>query len=177
MKKTMLWMGMMSLVMSAGAWAVLVPADENVTFNYGSDEIIVNSQVTLDGEVYTYTYQITSTDLHVFNFAVQLLPGSNAVNATYAADGVEPTSWVISDSPLIATALFGDLVNPGEVSATLSFDSSQAPTYGNAVVNGMTANFSFASAEGRIFTPIPEPATLLLLAVGAGVFIRRRKSC
>lgn len=177
MKKMMLWMGLMSLVMSAGALAVLVPADENFTFTYGSDEIIVNSQVTLDSGIYTYSYQILSTDLHVFNFAVQLLPGSNAFNPLYAADGVTPSSWQISDSPLLATAMFGTLVDPGEVSATLTFQSDQAPTYGNAMISGMTANFTFAGVDGRIFTPIPEPATLLLLAVGAGVFIRRRKSC
>lgn len=180
MKKMMLWMGVMAAVaMVPVAGAALVAVDD-FDFVYGSDTVTVHSEVDLDNGIYTYSYKIISTDIHVFNIAIGLLPGSSvdagSVN-TWLDGGVIPSSWEISDSPLLASAMFGTLVNPGAVSDTIYFESTQAPTIGSGLVSGMTQNLSFVGIDGQVFTPIPEPATLALLAVGMGVVLRRRKSC
>ncbi|MCE5184667.1 MAG: hypothetical protein LLF76_00885 [Planctomycetaceae bacterium] len=129
-------------------------------------------------QFYRYNYEITSTSVNINWFSVGLLQdcgltGSRGVTATIG--GRAPLLWDFMDTPASSiTALFQPQVAANGKSYILSFESWQAPTVGSAMVSGNT-NTQFHSLVGNVFTPIPEPVTVTLLALGAVLIGRKRK--
>lgn len=66
----------------------------------------------------------------------------------------------------------GNEVVAGQVSTVLVFSSPNGPTWDTATM----LDGGFSTTAGLLPSPVPEPATLLLLGIGAlGLCIRKRR--
>ncbi len=128
---------------------------------------------------YIYAYRITNTaDAALSFFSVTLLPAAAAEMPDHDADGVEPLTWdLVSSPPDRVEALFKTPIAPQQYSALLWFFSDYSFDFsGRTALSGMSSsNYVFATADGLI-TPIPEPATVALLGLGALVMFKKRCS-
>lgn len=132
----------------------------------------VESLVT--AQMYRYYYQIDSTSVNINWFSVGLLTdqGLGGYGTTPTTLGQVPLMWAFMDVTSIS-GLFGPQITPNGKSCILYFDSVNAPVVGEAIVGGNT-NTRFHSLTGDVFTPIPEPCTLGLLALGMGLIARKK---
>ena len=125
----------------------------------------------------TFIFQVTSnpgslTDIErltSLNFA------GYTVDATYFSTGIQqaPDNFTRSSGGLVVAANFGvgtSALNASDLSTWMVF-RTDAPAYAssiNSVIDGGTASLSG-------FAPVPEPAGLGLLGVGAIALLRRRR--
>ncbi len=126
---------------------------------------------------YIYTYQISNIDsgIGLSLSSVGILDGASAEYASYdpIAD-VDPTNWAVIGSPAQSVdALFVNTIGNGQSSALLWFVSDDASTFGKGMLFGMSSGIPYYET-GDLLTPIPEPATFLLLGT-AGLWILTRK--
>lgn len=187
MKKSTVWMGVvMLLMMPVCLWAGTVIEEDYVDLTPCSDEgdaqIQVYSLVEYDDAsgLYTYTYQITgASDLYVSTLEIQLLESASVVSGSvaYSGSGVDPTLWTVADPALNVTAVFlTPMIGEGSTSSLLVFQSYDAPTKEVAVITAQYAgDGEIVCLCGEVWTPIPEPATMGLLALGALSVIRRKR--
>jgi hypothetical protein len=172
------WMGLIVLgvllpAIAQGAW------DMTDQFGGGSTTATVHSWVDqlMTAQVYRYNYEITGSTININWFSVGLLDylGLTGTKGTLATTGgLNPIIWDFMDTPPSSVAaLFQPQITPNTVSYVLYFDSYKAPTVASAMVSGITSN-QYYSLTGNVFTPIPEPATLALLALGMGLAARRK---
>jgi hypothetical protein len=170
------------LVQSAGATSIPPGGTlyddhtETFTFTGGTVDIICEVYSYTSGS-YVYTYQIVnSSSVGISFFSVELLLDSAASGANWdeTVGDVEPAYWDIVDSYESVNASFASAMTNGQSSSLLWFQSDYAPTLGDGALFGFDSGVpSFAS--GKIFTPIPEPATIALLGIGAFVTLIRKK--
>ncbi len=184
MKKLMLWMGLMLLgalmvppSLSAG---IVVDSEDFDGFEFtqvgGSETFIVHSWVEDSPTTgyYRYNYEILEPDYNIQWFSVELL--SDAIVSALKpvpSEAGDPAMWSIIGSNFSVDAFFSSPILPGQDSAVLWFDSPQPYT----IVDGMASGISggvYRAFEGNLYSPIPEPATMALLALGAGFVIRRK---
>ena len=159
----------------------------DVTFNIGSGSAEVDCEVynkyTSETEKYVYAYQISNVDSGVglSFFSVGILDGANAFDADYdeSLSGVAiPAQWEVVGSPaqsvdgLFSSPIYSD--GPLTTSAVLWFVSDYAPTSGKGTLFG-TASGTPEHTTGDLLTPIPEPATIVLLGIGGLLTIIRKR--
>ncbi len=192
MKKLMLWMGLITWVvlLPTGAFATLV-VDESFDYSLccgqGGDVAYVNSWVDYDDvDTYTYYYQILDVapeySINYFQFEIPETEYSTlneaAVPTTSTPQDVYGYWFALTnpDSTIAygMAALFPSPVIEGKISYTLSFESQLAPTESAGQLSGFGPDGTVCLC-GELFTPIPEPATMALLALGAGFAIKRKK--
>ena len=156
------------------------------TFDTGFGLAVVDCEVYAytSGE-YVYTYQISniSSGIGLSFFSVGIKDGANAFDPDCDAlpGAVAPTVWDVvytsyppaSEHVESVEALFTYTIDDGFGSVVLWFASDYSSTLGNGVLFGMSSGTPYY-ATGDLLTPIPEPATFLLLGT-AGLWILTRK--
>jgi len=157
---------------------------DSTTFVIGSGSAVVNSNVYYGytsgpyQDKYVYTYQIiNNSGMGLSSFSVGILDGANAFapDVEEAVGTVNPTYWTTVGSPVQSVdALFADItIGDSESSAILWFVSNYTSTSGNGMLFCMSSGSPYY-ATGDLLTPIPEPATFVLLGT-AGLWILTRK--
>ena len=130
--------------------------------NNPADELNVAYTVTQSGDVYNYDYTVYATSsatVSSFNIGFDAT-SANAYSVSGGTFGREidniGVDWFLS-------------VPAGGNSGTLSFQSDEAPGWGNANANGNPSPpspwASTSSGGEQLPVPIPEPATTSLLAM------------
>lgn len=161
----------------------------DVTFGIGSGVAEVDCEVYKytsgihTGE-YAYTYQISNidSDIGLSFFSIGILDGANAFDADYdksLLDVVMPDQWAVVGSPAQSVdALFTSPIHsdgPVTTSTVLWFVSDYASTLGNGALFGTLSGTPYY-ATGNLLTPVPEPATIVLLGMsGLLAFTQKRR--
>ncbi len=203
MKKLMLWiwMGMitLSVLLPSSVFAVLgeVYDNKDAEFDYSlccgdsGDIASVHSWVEYNDPVdaYRYYYQIhdisPSYKINYFQFAIF----ETELGFNYGKDqpGIDPIMWsplMTSDAPSTVYgmgAFFSTAITEGTSSYTLWFESEDRPREAEGLLSGFVINPlglpENVALCGELFIPqVPEPATMSLLALGAGFVIGRKKN-
>jgi hypothetical protein len=130
---------------------------------------------------YVYAYQITNVDcglgLSSFSVSIVVSDGASAYDADYEelAGAVNPALWTTVGNPAQSVdALFIDTIENGESSARLWFVSDYASGYSTSALHCMSGGTSYY-ATGDVLSPVPEPATIALLGLGALIAFRRKR--
>ena len=130
---------------------------------------------------YVYVYQISNVDcdlgLSYFSVSIAVSDGASAYDADYeeVTGTINPALWAVVGNPVQSVdALFTDTIDTGESSARLWFVSDYAPGYSTSAVHCMSGGASYY-ATADVLSPIPEPATVALLGLGALVVFRRKR--
>ena len=147
-----------------------------------ADYITVKSTVYESGSEYIYGYEITGGTVDVSTLSIEILPGAIVGNGgifTFNGPGVVATGWGPVGSPIVSMdAKFNDpQVEAGQSSLMVWFTSPLSPIEGDGATLGITdGQFISTVGASQILTPIPEPATVLLLGIGVGLttFVKRR---
>jgi len=179
------------LVQDAGA----LPVGDRRLYESLSDVVfsIGNGTAELDCEVYkyrsgayagkyVYAYQISNIDsgIGLSFFSVAILDGANAFDADYEPlmGVVNPDLWAVVGSPAQSVdALFtGPIHSDGPIttSTVLWFVSDYESTLGSGALFGTLSGTPYY-ATGNLLTPVPEPATLVLLGIGGLLILARKK--
>jgi len=160
---------------------------DSTTFTIGSGSAVVNSNVYYGytsgtyEDKYVYTYQIiNNSGMELSFFLVGISDGANAFAPDVAevAGTVNPTYWTTVGSPVQSVdALFANTtIGDGESSAILWFVSDYSSTSGDGMLVCMSSGSPYY-ATGDVLTPVPEPATIMLLGLGGLMtVIRKRRS-
>ena len=134
-------------------------------------------QFTNDYE-YVYAYQVellhfSTVDMQ--SFSVDIPSGLTGVNIGYdPSKAVLEGIWTNQQSIVGNTARWDfipNTLNPGTHSMVLVLTSNTAPVMSNADV---TATGISGDITASVSTPTPEPATMILLAIGTAAVLRKR---
>ncbi len=150
---------------------------QETDYLFGS--IQVTSRVYTIGNLYLYTYDLTNPldSLQSASwFSVAIAPGVDIVSVGYDTSQTKavPAVWHDIGNPIVSIdAQFLSTINPGQSSTTLYYLSAQRPGKTSASMGGIAETGSFVCVN-PITSPVPEPATVLLLSAGAFLSVRRR---
>ncbi len=130
-------------------------------------------------EQFIYCYQIfnSSTSAAVSDFYIDLETGATAGNPGYDAlsssgvpGGINPSnSNLISGSILYSFSRGGIPAN--QHSSVLYFSSDLAPAMGTGLIIGLNAGM----VTVELPTPVPEPATIILLILASPILLKTRR--
>ncbi|MHC4676236.1 MAG: hypothetical protein ACYTBZ_27405, partial [Planctomycetota bacterium] len=144
----------------------------DTTFSIGSGSAEVHCDVYkytsgTYADKYVYAYQISNIDSEVglSYFSVGILDGANAFDPDCEPqiDVIVPDFWTAVGSPAQSVdALFTNPLHSDTASTVLWFVSDYASTLGSGALCGTASGIPHAST-GDLLTPVPEPATIVLL--------------
>jgi hypothetical protein len=174
----MLLMALMTVVSTCalgGIVDIAGPQVDTLMYTFGQAE--VTSTVYELGNLYLYTYVIDNPEESTQNvswFSVETDEDADVQSVGYDIGANAPAIWheivsSMNSTILSVDALFINAIEAGEESTVLFFISSKAPTTTTGYVGGKSV-----IVEGDVLSPVPEPATMLILAAGALVTLRRR---
>lgn len=125
---------------------------------------------------YLYTYQVTSKSVYSLSFfSVAVSEGVTFYDVGYTSGDTEPALWLpIGAPPQSVDALFSDAIDYEDNSALLWFVCNGDYTSTEASVAGANSGYQ-ASAINQIYSPTPEPATLVTLGIGSLCLIKRKR--
>lgn len=133
---------------------------------------------------YVYTYQITnSSDVGISFFSVELLDSAGADSENYdnTTGDVDPAYWGIVTSSESVNASFAGVIDNGQASVLLWVASDYGHTYGGGALfgfNSVVPSFATVTADPGssigLLTPVPEPATVVLLGIGGLMTLSRK---
>lgn len=161
------------------------PTTVAATFNIGGGATVNSSAYQCNAGVYNgkyiYTYRITniSTGVGLSFFSVGITSGANVIDPSYDPGDISPSYWAASgDNPPTAVqsvdASFGTPVNNSQSSTLLWFVSDYGPTTSEGFLFGTLARVpQYNTAE--VLSPVPEPATISLVAIGGILAARVRR--
>ncbi len=174
---TVLFVLLVSPTVIAGITDIAGAPVQETDYLFGS--IQVTSRVYTIGNLYLYTYDLTNPldSLQSASwFSVAIAPGVDIVSVGYdtSQTKVVPAVWHDIGNPIVSIdAQFLSTINPGQSSTTLYYLSAQRPGKTSASMGGIAETGSFVCVN-PITSPVPEPATVLLLSAGAFLSVRRR---
>ncbi|MHC4647516.1 MAG: PEP-CTERM sorting domain-containing protein [Planctomycetota bacterium] len=128
---------------------------------------------------YLYTYQISNVDsgIGLKFFSVGIMDAANAYDADCdVPDGaIAPALWASSGSSYKSVdAQFTVAITEGQSSAILWYISDYAPGAGPAALFGTYSGMPYY-ATADVLAPVPEPAGICLLGIGAALMAVIRK--
>ncbi len=194
MKKiTILILASVGLLLAQSAYAV-PPGDkslqnslQDVTFTMNGGSALVDCEVyqyaptseNYPGK-YLYTYQITNnSSVGLSFFSVAVTSGSVINDVGRDSGTANPLFWTPvtdSDTSLVQSvdALFNLTIKNTQTSALLWFVSDNGPVSEQGSLFGTSASGPrYAAAD--LLAPVPEPATISLLAIGGILAARARR--
>ena len=169
------WMTLLLLICSPIALATLIMSEPFT--GPGGVTVNVESTVTeMSGGGYLYTYQIKDIgDLNIATFSVPFSIPLLKPSEIYGFDSDAPLPlpyWNVMGSPAEAAyAFFAPIPLTDGSSPVLSFKSM----YGAEVIQGNVNDVQLGSLYGNLFAPVPEPLTISLLVIGAGIIVRKKR--
>lgn len=193
MKQFIQWTVMMVAVLSLSAYGSTMMCDDTFGYSSGGDGPFasVHSWVTYDDvDTYTYYYRILDVSddyqMHYFQFDLPDIATSYNLNKgqttnwedTYYGDGNLYAGWYSYEADDVfygMGAIFTSPVAAGKTSIILHFDSDLAPIASTGMLNGFDPSNQNISLNGNVYTPVPEPATVLLLAMGTGYVMHMKR--
>ncbi len=169
-------------------WTSQVSHTETFNIGGGAADVVCNVYGYTSGDYanrYVYVYQIiNSSDVELSFFSVELLDGTTADSENYddTIGDVNTAYWGIVDSYESVNASFASTIDNGQASALLWFASDYGYTYGGGALFGFDSDVpTFATITAYpgsltgLLTPVPEPATLVLLGLGGAMMNLARK--
>jgi hypothetical protein len=159
---------------------------DTAVFTIGSGSATVASDVYgydsgLYQDKYVYAYELTNVDsglgLGHFSVSIAIADGASAYDPDYEelSGAVNPALWATINNPVQSVdAIFTDTIENGESSARLWFVSDYASGYSTSALQNMSGGTSYY-ATADVLSPVPEPATVALLGLGALVVLRRKR--
>jgi hypothetical protein len=190
-KEFIRWLVMTTVIVSSSVYGGIDPVVE-ASFDYqdggGGSCASVNSWVTDNGDAtFTYFYQIDSivSDYKInyfhFNFLNSPMTVSNVSQLNNWGDytGTIWADWSrlgASGNVYGMGAFFTTGIMAGTNSVILYYCSDLTPVMTSGMLTGFDPTNQSISLTGNVYTPVPEPATVLLLGMGAGSVIRSKRT-
>jgi len=186
MKWFIRWTVMMTVAVSSMVYAVVDLMVEE-TFDYQDRGEMtcasVSSWVTDNGDAtFTYFYQIGNVaddyKIHYFQFSFINPPVTVTNKGQTISGGSIYADWnrlEVGGDVYGMSAYFSTALTAGASSTILYYDSELEPGVTSGMLTGFDPTLQNISLTGNVYTPVPEPATMLLLAAGAAYVMRKRQ--
>jgi len=134
---------------------------------------------SVSGAISSISWSVDRLNIAVFGAgqgqALLIKQAGKYYTSSFTTSGSNNFSWnTIGNSGLLASNFSENLIDPG----VPNFSASGSPiTFGYLTSNGNAAGIEVGYDNYNVnITPVPEPATLIILSAGIGSLIRKRKS-
>ena len=181
MMKKSIGMGVMlaALMVPASLFAsIIVDSDDDPSVDFALSTGGVHSWVEDSPTTgyYRYFYEILEPGVNIQWFSVELLDDAIVASLkTVTGTGGDPAMWSVVGAGDSVDAFFTSPITPTNDSLVIWFDSPQSYTVVDGMASGITGGV-YQAFSGLLYSPIPEPMTMVLLAVGGVCAMRRKRN-